>query len=137
MKPSSVVVVVVFAASLAFVGGRMSAPWPAQPLRIAASMTPRSTQPWTPRLSPSGATGATTISGRVAELIQVPSYTYLRLETSTGDTWSAISTNTILQKGDDVTLANATAMHGFSSPTLKRSFETIYFAQLATKRSNE
>ena len=76
-----------------------------------------------------------TISGRVAELIQVPSYTYLRLETSTGDAWAAISTNTMLQKGDDVTLANATAMHGFSSPTLKRGFDTIYFAQLATKRS--
>ncbi len=71
------------------------------------------------------------VSGRVAEIIQVPNYTYLRLRTPKGDTWAAVATTTTIAKGDAATLVNAMPMSGFTSPTLERTFATIYFGELS------
>ena len=127
MKTSLVVALVISTGAIAFLGGRLSLPSStsqatAYPIDVGA-MKPL----------PMAPASANAIHGRVAEIIQVPSYTYLRLETSNGDTWAAVSTDNALKKGDEVSITNAMAMHGFNSTTLKRSFDTIYFAQVAAR----
>jgi hypothetical protein len=84
--------------------------------------------------APTGAVEAdegTAVEGEVLELIDVPSYTYLRLGArGTEGTWAAVSTASI-KVGDHVRVAGATKMPGFTSTTLKRTFPIIYFGTLA------
>ena len=79
---------------------------------------------------PALAQPAGTVQGEVLEVLNVESYTYLRLKTRGGEVWAAVSTVAV-NKGAQVTLANATAMENFESKTLKRRFEKIYFGQMA------
>ena len=58
------------------------------------------------------------------EVIQVPGYTYLRFEMPGGDRWAAVTTTTTVKVGDTVKLGDAMMMHGFASPTLKRTLKT-------------
>lgn len=67
------------------------------------------------------------LSGTVAEVLDVPTYTYLRLTTSSGEAWAAIPTTTVAV-GDKVTLDNPQEMRGFASKTLGKTFDVIYFA---------
>jgi hypothetical protein len=71
------------------------------------------------------------VSGTIAELIQVPNFTYLRLSSSRGDEWAAISANTALKVGQQVTIGHAMLMQQFASKTLNRTFEQIWFGELA------
>ncbi|MEM6788312.1 MAG: DNA-binding protein [Myxococcota bacterium] len=68
-----------------------------------------------------------TLGGKVAEVIHVESYTYVRLDNGV---WAAVP-KTELAEGDMVHLADATLMRDFASKTLGRTFETIYFGRLA------
>jgi len=70
------------------------------------------------------------ISGVIAEVIQVPNYTYLRLTTANGEEWAAVNTTTTAEKGQNVTITSAAIMTNFTSTTLKRTFPTIWFGQL-------
>jgi hypothetical protein len=70
-----------------------------------------------------------TVSGVVAETLDASDYTYMRLETSGGETWAAV-TKTSVKKGDRVTVENAMSMDGFESKTLNRKFERIVFGNL-------
>jgi len=78
----------------------------------------------------SGTPDMTTASGTVAETMNAAGYTYLRLKTSTGDRWAAV-TETTVAVGESVTIVNATAMQSFTSPTLKRTFDEILFGTIA------
>lgn len=69
------------------------------------------------------------ISGRVAEVLQVPGYTYLKLETGGRETWTAVST-TEVPTGTVVVVTNAFLMQNFHSKTLQRSFDKIYFGSI-------
>ncbi len=69
------------------------------------------------------------ISGRVAEVLQVPGYTYLKLETGGSETWTAVST-TEVQTGTVVVVTDAFLMQNFHSKTLQRSFDKIYFGSI-------
>ena len=71
-----------------------------------------------------------TVSGRVLETMDASGYTYMRLETSSGETWAAVNKTKVV-KGDMVTVANAASMDGFQSKTLNRTFERIVFGTLA------
>lgn len=75
------------------------------------------------------------IEGRVAEIINVPSYTYLRLvpevdKGSSHDVWAAVAAAKV-SVGQQVTVVGAQRMNDFNSKTLKRTFPTIYFGALA------
>jgi hypothetical protein len=70
------------------------------------------------------------LNGEVLETLAVSKYTYLRLRTSTGETWAAVPSATIAL-GSHVEIADATRMDDFKSSTLKRTFKVIYFGTLA------
>jgi hypothetical protein len=70
------------------------------------------------------------LQGRVLETIAVPNYTYLRLKTGeTTEAWAAVPTASV-SVGSQVSVHNAAMMTAFSSPTLHRVFDAIYFGTL-------
>lgn len=73
---------------------------------------------------------ANTLSGEVLEIKEVESYTYLRLKTSQGETWAAVSKAPV-KKGAKVSLENTMVMNNFESKSLNRTFPTIVFGSLA------
>ena len=70
------------------------------------------------------------LHGTVAERLDVPNYTYLRLTGSGGDTWAAVPTTSVAV-GTEVTILNPTAMKQFESKTLSRTFDVIMFGSAA------
>lgn len=78
-----------------------------------------------------GDEASTTISGRVVERIDVPNYTYLSLDIGQGAarTWVAVSSSGV-QVGERVRVVDAQLMTNFTSTTLERTFDTIYFGAL-------
>jgi DNA/RNA endonuclease YhcR with UshA esterase domain len=73
---------------------------------------------------------ALTVKGKVLEVKDVDSYTYLRLQTKDGETWAAV-TKTPITRGADVTIENAMVMSNFESKALKRKFDRIVFGSIA------
>lgn len=76
------------------------------------------------------------IQGKIVETISVPNYTYLRLAPTRAkqgnageEVWAAVATADV-KVGQVVTVVEAQRMDGFTSSTLKRTFETIYFGAL-------
>lgn len=79
-----------------------------------------------PAAMPSG----DSISGEVLEIIDVPSYTYLRIGgKGTEGKWAAVSTAKV-DVGSRVTVVGAVAMNDFKSKVLGRTFPVIYFGAL-------
>lgn len=79
-----------------------------------------------------GAAGA--ITGTVAERLDVPNYTYLRLTHAGGETWAAVPTSSVAV-GAPVTVVNGMPMTDFFSKTLGRTFARILFGTLASAPS--
>jgi hypothetical protein len=71
--------------------------------------------------------GAGTLHGTIAEVIQVASYTYLRLESGE---WAAVPSAPELAVGSHVEVSLQTEMVNFSSPSLGRVFPKIWFGAL-------
>jgi len=69
------------------------------------------------------------IKGKVIEVKDVESYTYLLLKTKDGETWAAVA-KTPVKKGADVTIENASVMNNFESKALKKTFDKIVFGTL-------
>ncbi|HEX7598152.1 MAG TPA: nucleotide-binding protein [Polyangia bacterium] len=69
------------------------------------------------------------MAGKVLERIDAGPYSYLRLETATGEQWAAVP-KCEAAKGDQVAVINASTMDGFESKTLNRKFEHIVFGFL-------
>lgn len=78
----------------------------------------------------SSAPQSASIKGEVLEVKDVDAYTYLRLRTKEGETWTAIS-KTPVKKGADVTIENTVVMNNFESKSLKKTFDRIVFGNLA------
>ena len=76
------------------------------------------------------AQSANTLQGEVLEVLNVDSYTYMRLKTASGEAWAAVTTAAVA-KGAKVSIANAVPMDNFESKALKRRFERVYFGQMA------
>jgi hypothetical protein len=89
-----------------------------------ASVTPPAPQAAAPS---SFARAGEPFHGRIAEVIQVPQYTYLRLESGE---WAAIDSAPQLQVGESVTLELQNEMTDFASPSLGRTFARLWFASL-------
>ena len=74
------------------------------------------------------------LTGKVLETLDVPSYTYVRLETAVGDeVWAAIPT-TSLEVGTQIVIRHSTTMTMFESKALGRTFDEIYFGALEDDR---
>lgn len=131
MKPPLFVAVVLSVFALGFAVGRMSAPAasaPASPHASASAMMPAAAPSMA---APPAPAEGTLVSGTVAEVIQVPNYTYLRLQTPSGETWAAVSTTNAVAAGQAVTIAASTQMMDFASKSLNRTFPSIYFGEVA------
>lgn len=81
------------------------------------------------------APAAPQLEGKVLEVLQVPNYTYLKLQTAQGEVWAAVPTTEVKQ-GASVGLASAVPMEGFHSKTLNRTFDKIMFGTLAQAGAN-
>ncbi len=69
------------------------------------------------------------LAGQVKEVINVPSYTYMRIQTDSAEIWAAVPT-TEIKVGDKANVVGAMEMKSFTSKTLKRTFDSIYFGTL-------
>ncbi len=78
-----------------------------------------------------GAAASQILRGKVLEKIDVSQYSYLKLATASGETWTAVQ-RTDKKVGDEVGVANAFPMQGFESKELGRKFDVVYFGSLAT-----
>src|SRR5512136_1051377 len=67
-----------------------------------------------------------TLQGEVLEVLDVPSYTYLRLKTAQGEKWAAVNKSPV-KKGEEVTIFDPAVMENFKSPALNRTFPEIVF----------
>ena len=70
---------------------------------------------------------AADLAGTVAETMNSGGYTYMLIQTPSGEKkWAAV-TQTSVKKGQKVVVASAMDMPNFESPTLKRKFDHIAF----------
>ena len=69
------------------------------------------------------------LQGKVLEVKDVETYTYLRLKTKDGEIWAAVNKAPV-KSGADVTIVNPMIMKDFESKTLKRKFDRIAFGTL-------
>lgn len=85
------------------------------------------TEPTAPA-SPARAVGVA-LRGKVLEQIPAPPYLYLRLQTTRGETWAAVSAAPV-EVGTEVTVHQSMRMQQFPSKTLQRTFDEIYLGSL-------
>lgn len=69
------------------------------------------------------------VTGKVLEVKEVESYTYLRLKTKDDEIWAAVLKAPV-KNGDEVTIENVMVMNNFESKSLKKTFKTILFGTL-------
>jgi len=69
------------------------------------------------------------LKGKVLEKIEAPPYSYLKLATASGETWTAVP-QTPLAVGAEATVTNAFPMKDFESKTINRKFEVVFFGTL-------
>ena len=70
------------------------------------------------------------VSGKVLEVKDVETYTYLRLMTREGEVWAAVAKAPV-KVGVEVTVENTTVMSNFESKTLNKTFDRIVFGTIA------
>lgn len=69
------------------------------------------------------------VEGKVREVVQVDRYTYLRLESQGVQIWAAVPRQEV-PVGGHARVADVTEMTDFSSPSLGRTFDRVYFGVL-------
>ena len=67
-----------------------------------------------------------TIDGKISNIINVPGYTYVEVETGNDKVWAAVP-STSVNIGEEVSFSTGTPMQNFYSKTLQREFGVIYF----------
>jgi hypothetical protein len=88
---------------------------------------PSATAATTPQQAPTTASAG--IRGKVTEKIDAAQYTYLKLQTAEGETWTAVP-KTDKDVGAEVVVTNAVWMQNFKSNTMGRTWERIAFGTL-------
>ncbi len=71
--------------------------------------------------------GVQSVTGTVLETMNAAGYTYVRINTGSGDLWAA-SMQFAVAVGDKITVPLETPMQNFRSTSLNRQFPMIYFA---------
>jgi hypothetical protein len=123
--PKSTLLLVVLAGSAAFA---LVAPAAKKRATPPSATPPAATAE--PMRSSEAPTDDTTISGEVLEQIDVAKYSYLRVgEHGSAGTWTAVPA-TSSKLGQRVRVTSARRMTQFSSATLKRTFDVVYFGML-------
>lgn len=79
-----------------------------------------------PPLTQPGPAGGATLAGTVEETVDAAGYTYVRLDVAGREVWSAGPLSQITV-GETVALADPMEMRGFTSQSLGRTFDVIYF----------
>ena len=77
-------------------------------------------------LLPTAEDGDATIEGTVTEIVEVPGYTYVQVDTVDGGVWVA-SPSVLVDEGDTVAFSTSMPMQNFYSKTLDREFPVLYF----------
>lgn len=90
---------------------------------LARSMTPGVAQD---ELVPTAEGSDETVEGTVTEIVDVPGYTYVQVETVDGSVWVA-SPSVVVAEGDTVAFSTSMPMQNFYSKTLDREFSVLYF----------
>jgi hypothetical protein len=75
------------------------------------------------------------VQGKVLEVKNTDSYTYLLLKVDTKDTWVAVGLSAV-KVGSTVTVENPMEMKNFESKALKKTFPSILFGNLAAEDGN-
>jgi hypothetical protein len=70
-----------------------------------------------------------TLSGKVLEVKDVDSYTYMRLQTRDGEMWAAVN-KVPVKVGTDVTIYDPAVMSNFQSKALNKTFDRIVFGSM-------
>jgi hypothetical protein len=86
--------------------------------------------PAKPAPAASASAAPASIKGKVLEVKDVETYTYLRLNTGNGEIWAAVGKAPV-KVGSEVTIENVSMMVNFESKTLKKKFDRIAFGSLA------
>ncbi len=76
------------------------------------------------------------LTGTVLETIDASNYTYVRVKTAKEEIWAAASQFKV-QVGDKVMIPADMPMKDFNSPSLKRTFPTIYFTSRIYKEGEK
>lgn len=97
---------------------------------LAICMIAAATFAWAAEKSAPSPHASTVVKGEVLEVQDVESYTYLRLKIRDGETWAAVGKAPV-KKGAEVTIENVMVMNNFESKSLKKTFPTILFGNLA------
>jgi hypothetical protein len=97
--------------------------------QVPPAAQPAAAQPSTSASPAPAAAGL--LSGKVLETFNSGGYTYVRLETPTGEQWAAVNESKV-KKGDTVSVAAQMTMENFKSNSLNRTFDRIVFGTLAT-----
>jgi hypothetical protein len=92
-----------------------------------------------PVQAPQAAAGAPTqpaaagpeVKGKIVEKLDAPPYSYLKLQTASGEAWAAVPKADVAE-GAEVTIAGAVPMQNWESKTLARKWDMVYFGTLAT-----
>ena len=74
------------------------------------------------------APSAQPIQGKILEKLEAAPYSYLKLQTASGEVWTAVPA-TQAAVGSDFAVANPIPMQDFESKTLNRKFQVVYFGQ--------
>ncbi len=108
-------------------GGDDGAPLSAKPGQMALPNLPGMDNGGGGGAAPMGNGGmgqGVVFSGKVLEKLDVPSYTYLRVQVASGDEWVAVSTMPV-NVGDTVTINQQMVMENFPSKALNKTFPRL------------
>lgn len=72
------------------------------------------------------------IRGTVAEALPSSRFTYARLTTGSGDEWVVLDATAGIARGDAVVVRTKMVAEKFQSPSLKRTFDRVTFADLVS-----
>lgn len=131
MSRSVAISVIVFVVGFAL--GRVSVLNGGAASPASVTMTPTGT-PAMPAMMPTSAKSGVNdvrpggqLHGKVAEVLQVPQYTYLRMESGE---WAAVDSAPSMTVGSEATINLQNEMADFPSPSLNRTFAKLWFGTL-------
>lgn len=75
--------------------------------------------------------GVGEVTGKILETMDAAGYTYVRLETASGEVWAAI-TQTPLKAGEVITIHREMTAEKFESKALNRTFDRLAFGAILT-----
>lgn len=81
--------------------------------------------------------GQGTIEGSVLQTLSAGRYLYVEVDTKAGPVWVAGVAGQPVAKGDKISCPQGMKMEKFSSPSLKRTFDQVYFIESMTVTKSE